>query len=379
MKSVLGPAILAAAISMAAASPTAPASCPFNLDQSVRVTERGGASQTARGNERCIWVDAAGTAHLVWEDNWNGHFQIYYTSVTADSVAPDIRLTNSAGESNFPCITGLGDSIYILWQETISKTPQIMYCRLDRGKEAARVQLTSGELPSSCPVAALGPDGTLNIAWFRGSGNFSSVYYGRVLGDSLVGQTNISTEHPGGSRPDVACDASGKILIAWYEGFDVKSRLWDGSTWQDEIKVATNNNRSWRLSVTSLGKGKWALAWFDQAPQSTDVRAAFFDGKAWSEPVRVNAGRTGFYPAAACFGPGNLIVTWEDQDLEKEQYLLMMRCWDGQTWGAPAEVVRGRVMSRYASLCPWDDRIYAIWFSPVAGNNEIYFGLLGGK
>jgi len=379
MKLMLKLALLAAAISIMAARPAVSASCPFTLDKQVRVTERTGASQTARGNERCIWVDAAGTAHLVWEDNHDGNFEIYYTSITGSSIAPETRLTRTAGESSFPCITGLSDNVYILWQETISKTPQIMYCRLNNGKEVTRIQLTRGELPSSCPVAAVGADGAVHVAWFQGGGNFSTAYYGKVVGDSLVASMKVSAKHPGGFRPDIACDSSGKVLVAWFEGLNVESRLWDGAAWKDEITVGTNYNRSWRLSLTSLDDGKWALAWFDQAPKSADVRAAFFDGKTWSQPARVNTGTTGFYSATACFGPGKLIVTWEDQDKESNEYMLMMRCWDGAAWGTPAEVVRARSMSRYASLFPWQRSVYAIWFGPAGSGNEIYFGVLRGK
>jgi len=353
--------------------------CPFILERALQVTTASGASQTARGNERDVWVDAKGTVHLVWEDNRDGNFMVYYATVTGDSIGPQMRLSKSTGESTFPCITGESDDVYILWQETISKTTQIMYCRLSGGKEALRAQLTKSEVGAFCPVSTVGPDKVLHVAWFQGSGNFSTVYYGKIVADSLVEKVNVSSKHPGGFRPDIARDPSGRILLAWYQGLDVESRLWNGSSWEDEVTISTNNNRSWRLSVASIADGKWALAWFDQARQSTDVRAAFFDGKTWSAPVRVNTGQTGFYPSAVCFGPGKLMVVWEDQDKTRGEYMLMMRCWDRGSWGNPGEIVRGRSMSRYASLFPWGGSVHAIWFGPLGGNNEIYYGVMRGK
>jgi hypothetical protein len=103
---------------------------------------------------------------------------------------------------------------------------------------------------------------------------------------------------------------------------------------------------------------------------------AFFDGKAWSGKTRINQGQTGFYPAAASFGPGRVLVVWEDQDKPRGEYMLMMRCFDGSRWGSPSEITRGKAMSRYASLAASGDLVHAIWFGAAAGNNEIFHGLL---
>jgi hypothetical protein len=226
----------------------------------------------------------------------------------------------------------------------------------------------------------VGPDRALHIAWHQGTGKITSVHYGKIVGDSLVAKTDLCTKHPSAFRPDIACDPTGRILVAWFEGVEVKSRLWDGSVWQDEMLVATNNNQGWRLSVANLAEGQWALTWFDQAAATTDVWASFFDGKAWHDRTRVNTGQTGFYPSCASIGPGRLMVAWEDQRKPTDggdamDYLLLMRCYDGRAWGQPTEIAGGRAMSRYASLAAAGDLVHAVWFSVASGDKEIYRGL----
>ena len=368
-----------AALALAVA--VAYADCPFTVEKATQVTKAAGISETALANEKCVWVDPAGTVHLVWEDDRDGNLEIYYASLTGQGISPETRITKSQDESNLPCIVGESDNVYILWQETISKTPQLFYLRMVAGKEVVRKQITRTAMGASCPVAAVGPDKAVHIAYHQGVGNMTTIHYGKIVGDSLVAKTEICTKHLGAFRPDIACDAAGRLLMVWYEGLDVKSRLWDGGAWQEELPVATNSNRSWRLSVSNISPGQWVAAWFDQGSRAMDVWAMFFDGKTWHDKSRVNTGQIGFYPTTVCFGPDKAMVVWEDQDKRGENvdYLLMMRCFDGKSWGVPAEISRGPAMSRYASLAATAGAVHAVWFSPLGGNREIFHTVLRKK
>lgn len=379
----VGPRLVAVShvVALVLAVSVAHADCPFTVEAVTQVTRAPGRSMTGRANQRCIWVDPAGTAHLVWEDERDGNLEIYYQSLASQGNSPQTRITNSQPESSFPCIAGDGDTVHILWQETVSKTPQLYYLRMVGGKEVVRKQITQAAAGAYCPVAALGPDKALHVVYHQGAGNVTTVQYLKIVGDSLAAKAEICTKHLGAFRPDIACDAAGRMLVVWYEGTDVKSRLWDGAAWQEELLLATTAQRPWRLSVSNMSPGKWVAAWFDPGAKGTDVCAAFFDGKTWHEKTRVNTGQIGFYPTTACFAPNKVLVVWEDQDKQGQNvdYLLMMRCFDGKTWGVPGEIARGRSMSRYASLAPAGDKIHAVWFSPLTGNYEIFHATLAGK
>ena len=366
-----------AVVAFAVATPAVQAApCDFVVDKITQVSAAGGKSQTARGNERCIAVDAAGTAHMVWTDDRDGNVEIYYATLAAGKIDRETRLTNSTGESSFPCVAVQGGNVHILWQEMAGKVFQIWYLRLAGGKEAARKQLTSSLLDATCPVSAVGPDGTLHIAWHEGAGSLTSIRYGKVVGDALIGAAVICGQHASAFRPDIAVNEIGQVLLAWYEGFDIKSTLWDGKAWGEETLATTNHNREWRLSVAPMSAGKWALVWYDQAPKSTDVLAAFYDGKTWHGQVRLNSGVTGFYPAITQVEGDRLVATWEDQDRPSGKYLLLAASYNGRAWSEPAEIARSEAMSRYSSLAVHGGAVHAVWFSPKTGNDEIFHGLL---
>jgi hypothetical protein len=351
----------------------------FSVEKITRVTNAAGKSQTARDNARCICVDSEGTAHMVWTDDRDGNVEIYYATLTSKNELKEMRLTRTQGESSFPCIANQSNNVYILWQESVGKTFQIYYLHLADGKEVARRQITSSLVDAGCPAAAVGPDKTLHVAWHEGPYNMTTVFYGEIVGDSLVTKKDMCSRQAIGFRPDIAVDAEGRVLIVWFAGLDIESRLWDGKAWGEETLAATNKNREWRLSVTDLAPGNWALAWFDQTPQGTDVLAKFFDGEDWYGQTRVNTGQNGFYATSAKIDGNNLMVAWEDQDRDKGEYLLLMRCYDGRKWSEPADIARGQAMSRYCSLAPARNVVHAIWFSPKFGNDEIFHGLLRRK
>jgi hypothetical protein len=379
MKSTLSRFLLAEVLALALISGAWAANCSFSVESITRITRSGGKSQTARDNARCIGADSKGTAHMVWTDDRDGNVEIYYATLSGDTVASEVRLTKTPEESSFPCIALQGDNVYILWQETVGQISQIHLVHLLNGKELARKKLTASVLGASCPVSAVGPDGALHVAWHEGPGAMSAIYCGKVVGDTLISRTEICTKHAGAFRPDIAVNPAGQVLVAWYEGLEIKSRLWDGKAWGDEILAATNDNREWRLSLAAMSGGKWALAWYNQALTGTDVFAKLYDGKTWYGQVRLNKGRNGFYPAITSLDGGKLLATWEDQDLPNGKYLLLMSCYDGQAWSEPAEVVRDGAMSRYSSLATAGNAVHAIWFSPKPGNEEIFHGLLRRK
>lgn len=67
--------------------------------------------------------------HVVWQDNRDGNWEIYYKNLTTDGeIFPeDIRITNTVGESVEPSISAKNDIIFITWAEEENNTYTIHY------------------------------------------------------------------------------------------------------------------------------------------------------------------------------------------------------------------------------------------------------------
>lgn len=353
--------------------------CPYSLVKTSRVTNSQGKSRTARNNARCICHDATGTVHMVWEDTRNGNLEVYYATATSDTLSTEVRVTSSRGESSYPCVACDSQDVYILWQEHTGKVFDVFYVHLSDGEEVARKPVTQTYLDSSCPVAAVGPDGALHIAWHEGPYKQTAIYYGKIVGDTMVVREPICTVHPEAFRPDIACDDTGRMLIAWFEGLEVKSKYWNGTSWGEEQLVATNGSRPWRLSVAAFGEDKWALAWFDNTAEGSDVLVKFFDGDSWYGQSAVDEAKIAYYPSIRALGNDEIGVVWEEKDPEANRYRLILRCWDGKEWSEHLQLYLESMAGRYPSMTCFNNELHAVWFSAKAGNDEIYHGFLRRK
>ncbi len=361
-----------------AAVESSASACRLELSEFKRLTYAGGDSHTNRGNGRAICVDPSGTLHIVWEDARAGNFEIYYRWIKGDSLSPEIRITSSPERSTHACVTADSNYVYVVWQELKGAYHDLHYARLQGGRVVVSRRLTRIAVDSKCPVIKLDRSGNLHLAWHEGPYGLSGIYYGRIEGDSLVDKTPICNEHPGAIRPDFDCDEAGNILMAWYEPGKVSAKLWDGSSWSDEMEVSDIEGKSWRISVVSAGQGKWAVAWYGSGGKGSFVYAAFYDQRTgkWYGKTQLNRGNSAYYPNA-WVQDGIVHVIWEESHPETRSFTLVGSCFDGKRWSKPREILRDRVMTRYCSMYgDQNGRIHAVWYSNRAGNYEIYYGIL---
>ncbi len=344
----------------------------FEPETRTRITYANGKSRTARDNARCICATQDGRVHMVWEDNRLGNFEIYYAWQSDDTISSNIRISTSKDESTYPCVACDSSNVYILWQELTGRVFNLYYVHLRDTVEVTRKQVTRTRLDSSSPVAAPGPDGSLHIAWHEGPYKQTAIYYGRIVADSLVEIMPVCSEHPGAFRPDIACDDSGRVLIVWLEGPQVKSRFWDGKRWGEEQLVATNISRSWRLSVAWLGEDKWVAAWFDNVAGGSSIKVKFYDGSRWYDEQVVSTSTNAYYPSILRIADDDFMIAWEEKHMQPDNYRIILQRYRHGRWSASFEAHRESVAGRYPSLARRDDRIHMVYFSAISGNDEIF-------
>ena len=76
-----------------------------------------------------VVIDSAGTVYVVWQDNRDGNYEIYFFGKENDSlwVGPT-RLTNTNSNSLNPSISGLGwGTLHLVWQDDLDGDFEIFY------------------------------------------------------------------------------------------------------------------------------------------------------------------------------------------------------------------------------------------------------------
>jgi len=145
----------------------------------VRLTNDPGWSTTSFNNAWCI-ASNGDTIHVVWYDNRDGNYEIYYKrSVDGGSNwESDLRLTNNSASSEMPSISVSGSFVHIVWYDFRDGNNEIYYNRsTDSGTSwGLDTRLTDQSSNSDYPcISASGNN--VNIVWRDGRDGNWEIYY----------------------------------------------------------------------------------------------------------------------------------------------------------------------------------------------------------
>jgi probable HAF family extracellular repeat protein len=166
-------------------------------DNAIRVTNAAGTSAypsiATNGN----------ITYLVWHDNRNGAYAIYFNFITADKFInwPNgLRITYGSGDSMYPslAVDHLGN-INVVWQDKRDGNWEIYYKKLD----ATGTNLTVDERVTNDPKFSLRPSITIDshnnacIVWYDNrSGNYQVYWDKRVEPDITAVNLNCTPAQP---------------------------------------------------------------------------------------------------------------------------------------------------------------------------------------
>ena len=154
-------------------------------------------------NSASSWSPSVGVsgsvAHVVWVDNRNGNWEIYYKR-SADagiSWGADTRLTNSPDTSWYPSVTVSGSAIHVVWSDARDGNFEIYYKRSTDGGVSwgPDTRLTNNSANSEYPsVSVFGS--AVHVVWQDPRDSNYEIYYKRDPTGNPIGIININSEIP---------------------------------------------------------------------------------------------------------------------------------------------------------------------------------------
>jgi len=91
-------------------------------------------------------ISASGSGvHIVWTDNHNGNFEIYYTHSTDGGITwgTDTRLTDNTAVSFYPFVSASVSAVHVIWQDNRDGNNEIYYKRNSTGNPVGIKDLQS--------------------------------------------------------------------------------------------------------------------------------------------------------------------------------------------------------------------------------------------
>lgn len=120
--------------------------------------------------------------HIVWQDSRDGNWELYYKRSVNYGLTwgPDTRLTNASETSESPSVVASGSNIHIVWWDNRDGNYEIYYkVSTDQGSTwSADTRLTDDGSWSQFPHIAV-VDSILHVVWREGRAGNDEIYYKR--------------------------------------------------------------------------------------------------------------------------------------------------------------------------------------------------------
>lgn len=352
----------------------------------VRLTNNSDSSFTSYNNERCVAAHGD-TIDVVWYDNRDGNYEIYYKQSCDAGVTwgPDTRLTNEPSGSYNPAIAVSGQDIHVVWEDERDEDIEVYHkCSTDGGATwGPDVHISTISGPQGVPsVAAVA--GCVHVVWvdFSLLGN-SEIWFCRSVDGGATWESPVQISNAAGfsSGPSIAAQGS-NVHIAWDD-----SRLgwWnseifyrrstnDGVNWSTEDQLTNDTTFSNTPSISVSGNNIH-VAWEDMRDGNFEIyyKTSTDNGQTWSSDLRLTSdGGDSYHPSVAVSG-SNVHITWQDNRDGNEEIYYKVSNDGGLSWDPDIRLTDDPGSSYNASVALSGQQINVVWADDRDGNWEIYF------
>jgi hypothetical protein len=351
-----------------------------------RLTTNTDSSFTSYNNAWCVAAHED-TIDVVWYDNRDGNYEIYYKRSPDGGVTwgPDTRLTNEPSGSYNPSIAIAGSDIHVVWEDERSQDVEVYHkCSTDGGVTwGADVHVSTVSGPQGMPSVAV-VAGCVQVVWvdFSLMGN-SEIYFCRSVDGGTTWDAPVQISYAAGfsSGPSIAAYGS-NVHITWED-----SRLgwWnneifyrrstnDGVNWSIEEQLTEDTTFSNTPSIAVAGNNIHVV-WEDLRDGNFEIycKNSTDNGQTWSSDLRLtNDAGDSHYPSAAASG-SNIHITWQDnRDGNDEIYYKVSEDY-GMSWDPDIRLTNDQSISQNASIAVSEQKLHVVWADERDGNWEIYY------
>ena len=348
-----------------------------------RLTINDSVSWASENNARCI-AASGDTVHVVWYDNRDGNWEIYYKRSFDGGISwgPDTRLTNGPADSWCPAITVWNSQISIVWHDNRDGNYEIYYRHSsDWGTTwGEAIRLINDAATSWYPSIAVWSS-QIHVIWqdFRDNNDGEIYYKHSTDGGETWGPDTRLTDAPGASLSPSITVSGSNIHVAWV-GLDLLTvpliyykRSTDGGvSWAGDILIGDFFGRN--VSVASSGSNihvVWA-----QGASSNDwkvyYRRSTDNGITWKPVVCLSSVSWYARDPFVTVSGSNVHVVWIDFRDGNGEIYYQRSTNNGATW-VETRLTNDHFVSWGPSVAVGGSKVHVVWYDDRDGNYEIYY------
>ncbi len=165
-----------------------------------------------------------GNYNIVWQDDRNGQWDIYYLRVRPDGfkIVNDTRITYFGGNDTNPVLGVMGDHIYVVWQRFTGGHWAIYFSRLLYSNKNIMIEIPAipvRKINSDCinPKIAIDSNGDIDLVWQELNNSHWEIVYDKFdsYGSPMFSPIVISQSYMDSMRPSIVVDKNDDIHVFW--------------------------------------------------------------------------------------------------------------------------------------------------------------------
>ncbi|UCD18819.1 MAG: T9SS type A sorting domain-containing protein [candidate division WOR-3 bacterium] len=355
-------------------------------ESDVRLTNDSDSSYTSNNNAWCVAAHED-TVHVVWYDNRDGNYEIYYKR-SEDGGATwgaDMRLTNDPGLSCMPSVAVSGSEVHVVWEDDRTQDPEVYHKRSTDGGVTwgSDVLVTTVAGSQGMPsVAVFG--GGIHVTWTDVTlmGN-SEIYYGcsTDVGTTWGTPFRISNATGFSTSSSIAAHES-DIHIAWHDSrfgwwnneIYYRCSLDGGTTWGLETRLTEDTTFSNVPSIAVSGNNVHVV-WEEMRDGNFEIyhKRSTNGGQDWTSDARLTTNTADSHCPSLTASGSNLHVVWQDnRDVNEEIYYKLSND-HGSSWDPDMRLTVEQSVSQNPSVASSGAKVHVVWGDDRDGNWEIYY------
>jgi len=228
----------------------------------VRLTNNDSASYTSQNNAWCV-ASSGSVVHIVWTDQRDGYQETYYKRSTDAGVSwgTDTRLTNKTGWTYNPSVAVSGSVVHVVWTDNRNGNYEIYYKRsTDAGVNwGADIRLTNNTAFSLDPSVAVSGS-VVHVVWNDNRDGNREIYYKHSIDGGVSWGTDIRLTNSSPYSMSASITVSGSVAhVVWYDKRDGNQEIYykrstdAGVNWGADVRLTNNDFGSIYPSIAVSG------------------------------------------------------------------------------------------------------------------------------
>lgn len=350
----------------------------------VRLTNNSGISWTSFNNAWCV-AASEDTVHVVWEDNRDGRFEVYYKRSTdgGTSWEADTRLTYLTNLSQEPSIVVSGNDVHVFWfYEETSDNYEIYYKRSEDGGNTWGSDTRLSYFPSySYELSAAISGSVLHVVWMDGRFGNDEIFYMHSLDGGLTWGPDISLTNNSAYSGYPCVSAYDSVVHVVYEDnrdgnveIYYRKSIDGGVGWGAETRLTNASGDSWAPCL-AVSDSSVHVTWYDDRDGQDQIyyKSSMDGGITWVADKKLTNSSGASYPSIAV-NNNDVHIVWFDNRMGNDEIYYKNSANGGFTWGLnDTRLTNSDGNSQFPSIGIIDSVVHVVWNDFRDGNYEIYY------